>query len=33
MTDNVFGLSVVTKVFEYLEHVEKAREHFAKGNE
>ena len=33
MTDNVFSLSVVPKVFEYLEHVEKAREHFANGNQ
>ena len=24
---------VVPKVFEYLEHVEKAREHFANGNQ
>ena len=35
MTDNVFSLSVVPKVFEYLEHIEKARpgEHFTNGNQ
>ena len=35
MTDNVFSLLVVPKVFEYLEHIEEARprEHFTNGNQ